>query len=292
MRVYDGFEPSGRIHIAQGLMKAININRMAMCGCKMVFYIADWFAFLNNKCGGDLEKIKRLGQYFIEVWKASGVKMEAVEFVWASELIKNKPEYWHMVMDIARQNTLTRIQRCSTIMGRTESNEQPVAQILYPCMQCTDVFQLGVDICQLGCDQRKVNMLAREYAQKIKVKKPVIVSHHMLLGLIGGKMSKSIKGSAIFMDDTPEDVEKKIMNADCPETEEANPILEYFKYIVFAAKEVALNGFKKVEVAGKEYESYEQLKQDFLDKKISVEDAKKTLAAAINQLIDPVRVAF
>lgn len=33
LRVYDGFEPSGRIHIAQGLMKAININRMIKCGC-------------------------------------------------------------------------------------------------------------------------------------------------------------------------------------------------------------------------------------------------------------------
>ena len=100
-------------------------------------------------------------------------------------------------------------------------------------------------------------MLAREYAQKIKIKKPVIVSHHMLLGLIGGKMSKSVKGSAIFMDDSVEDVNEKIMKADCPETEEGNPILEYFKYIVFAAKEVELNGFKKVEIAGTEYESYE-----------------------------------
>ena len=31
-------------------------------------------------------------------------------------------------------------------------------------MQAADVFELGVDICQLGLDQRKVNMLAREYA--------------------------------------------------------------------------------------------------------------------------------
>ena len=30
-------------------------------------------------------------------------------------------------------------------------------------MQCTDIFFLKADICQLGLDQRKVNMLAREY---------------------------------------------------------------------------------------------------------------------------------
>ncbi|GJS50289.1 mediator of RNA polymerase II transcription subunit 23 isoform X2 [Tanacetum coccineum] len=39
------------------------------------------------------------------------------------------------------------------------------------------------DICQLGMDQRKVNVLAREYCDAIKRKnKPIILSHHMLPG--------------------------------------------------------------------------------------------------------------
>ncbi|MCI26284.1 tyrosine-tRNA ligase-like protein, partial [Trifolium medium] len=43
-------------------------------------------------------------------------------------------------------------------------------------------------------DQRKVNVLAREYCDLIKRKnKPIILSHHMLPGLKQGqeKMSKS-----------------------------------------------------------------------------------------------------
>ena len=49
--------------------------------------------------------------------------------------------------------------------------------------------KLGVpdqaDICQLGLDQRKVNVLAREYCTKIKRElKPVILSHEMLPGLL------------------------------------------------------------------------------------------------------------
>lgn len=31
--VYDGFEPSGRMHIAQGVMRAINVNKLTKCGC-------------------------------------------------------------------------------------------------------------------------------------------------------------------------------------------------------------------------------------------------------------------
>lgn len=41
-------------------------------------------------------------------------------------------------------------------MGRKDSDELSAAQIMYPCMQCADVFFLKADICQLGMDQRKV----------------------------------------------------------------------------------------------------------------------------------------
>jgi tyrosyl-tRNA synthetase len=79
--------------------------------------------------------------------------------------------------------------------------------VFYPCMQCADVFYLKADICQLGLDQRKVNMLAREYCDVTRPKikhKPIILSHHMLAGLKEGqeKMSKSDPDSAIFMEDT------------------------------------------------------------------------------------------
>jgi tyrosyl-tRNA synthetase len=44
---------------------------------------------------------------------------------------------------------------------------------------------MQADICQLGMDQRKVNMLAREYCDDIKRKlKPIIISHAMLPGLL------------------------------------------------------------------------------------------------------------
>lgn len=31
--VYDGFEPSGRMHIAQGVLRVINVNKLTRCGC-------------------------------------------------------------------------------------------------------------------------------------------------------------------------------------------------------------------------------------------------------------------
>lgn len=71
-------------------------------------------------------------------------------------------------------------------MGRKDSDQLKVSQLFYPCMQCTDIFFLDVDVCQLGIDQRKVNMLAIEMADH-KEDKPIIVSHGMISGLIEGQ---------------------------------------------------------------------------------------------------------
>ena len=179
---YDGFEPSGQMHIAQGILRAINVNKMINVGAKFKMLVADWHAWANNKLGGDLDKIKIAGRYMIEVWKAAGMKLDNVEFVWASDLVKDD-KYWSIVMQVAINNSVKRIIRTSQIMGRKESDSLSAAQILYPCMQTADIFYLNVDVAQLGMDQRKVNVLAREIAPKLGFNKPIVVSHHMLQGL-------------------------------------------------------------------------------------------------------------
>lgn len=36
--------------------------------------VADIFAQMNNKLGGDIEKIRTTGRYFVEIWKAIGME--------------------------------------------------------------------------------------------------------------------------------------------------------------------------------------------------------------------------
>lgn len=307
---YDGFEPSGRIHIAQGLLRAINVNKMTKAGIIFKFWVADWFALMNNKMGGDLNKIRSTGEYFIEVWKACGMDMENVEFLWASENMDQ--DYWLRTIRIATMNTITRITRCAQIMGRSEKDSLSAAQIFYPCMQCSDIFELKADITQLGMDQRKVNVLAREVAPKLGEKKPIIISHHMLMGLseikneenlstsdlaIAKKMSKSNPNSAIFMDDSEEEIKRKFNKAFCPEGQkEDNPVLEYCKYIVFEKIEELGNKFiiERPEKYGGniEFLSYEDLENSFVKKEIHPMDLKQATSKYINLLIEPVRKHF
>ncbi|XP_050264801.1 tyrosine--tRNA ligase 1, cytoplasmic [Quercus robur] len=296
---YDGFEPSGRMHIAQGVMKAINVNKLTSAGCRVKIWIADWFAQLNNKMGGDLKKIDVVGRYLIEIWKAVGMDIDGgkVEFLWSSKEINSRAhEYWPLVMDIARRNTVSRIKRCGQIMGRSDEEELTAAQIFYPCMQCADVFFLKADICQLGMDQRKVNVLAREYCDHIKRKnKPIILSHHMLPGLQQGqeKMSKSDPLSSIFMEDDEAEVNLKIKRAYCPpDIVEGNPCLEYVKYLIlpwfkkFVIERSAENG------GDKSFENFEELVAYYESGKLHPADLKPALAKALNKILEPVREHF
>ncbi|CAD2219390.1 tyrosyl-tRNA synthetase [Angomonas deanei] len=172
-------------------------------------------------------------------------------------------------------------------------------------MQCTDIFFLKADICQLGLDQRKVNMLAREYCDLIGKKlKPVILSHHMLAGLKQGqaKMSKSDPDSAIFMEDTEEDVRRKILQAYCPKvaqqqtavtedgapesTDDKNPILDYYQCVVFSRPGAS------TKIGEKEFSTYEALESAFISDEVSEEALKEGLVTEINALLDPVRHHF
>jgi tyrosyl-tRNA synthetase len=294
---YDGFEPSGRMHIAQGLLRAINVNRLVKAGCIFKFWIADWFAQMNNKMEGDIEKIKIVGRYFVEIWRAAGMDLRNVKFLWCSdEINKNSNDYWQCVINVARANNIDRIKRCCQIMGRKEGDALQASQIMYPCMQCTDIFFLKAGITSLGMDQRKVNMLAREYSDDVKIShKPIIVSHHMLKSLVQGveKMSKSIPDSAIFMEDSAEDVERKIKKAYCPEKNiDDNPIFDYIKYLIFPR--FGKFELKRPEKFGgdKLYKTYEEMCEDYLKGDLFPGDVKPNVARIINSMIEPVRKHF
>lgn len=298
---YDGFEPSGRMHIAQGVMKAINVNRLIESGGIFVFWVADLFALLNNKLWGDLDKIQTTGKYFIEVWKAVGMKMSNVKFLWASEHIQADSEkYWMRVLDIATKHTITKMVKCTQIMGREESDDLSVAQLLYPCMQAADVFFLKTDICQLGQDQKKVNMLARDYvtnnySNDKSIEKPVVLSNIMIPGLMKGcfKMSKSDPDNAIFMEDTEEEIKRKIKKAYCPEMDLfENPCIDWFKYFIQGYYGEFELQRKEEHGGNKLYKDIKEVEEDFVKGDLFPKDLKDNLARGLNNILEPVRQHF
>jgi len=158
---YNGFEPSGLMHLGTGLISGLKMKDLIQAGVHYKVLLADWHAFLNKKLEGNIEKIKLAAEYLKRGWSALGI--EGVEYIYASKLIE-KTDYWEILMKISTNTTFKRIRRCLPIMGRVTDTYDglQIALFLYPLMQCADIFALEVDITQLGLDQRNANMLARE----------------------------------------------------------------------------------------------------------------------------------
>lgn len=309
---YDGFEPSGQMHIAQGVLKATIVNRMTRAGFTFIFWVADWFAWMNHKMGGDLDAIKTVGEYLIEVWRAAGMDMARVRFLWASEEFKKRhDEYWPLVIEIMSKYSVAQMMRCATIMGRQEGADLSASQLLYPAMQCADIFFLGVDVAQLGNDQRKVNVRAREFAgtdsgQSRGLNKPIVMSHHMIAGLKQGqdKMSKSDPDSAIFMEDSAATVKRKVRGAYCPPNVveadpdngvDANPVCDYIKHIVFPAEEDAGRLPIRIETRDgvlHQFGAFEEFAAAYKSGTLHPNDIKELLVERLNTYLEPVRQHF
>ena len=55
---YIGFEISGKVHIGTGLVCMGKIKDFINAGVKCSIFLADWHSYINEKLGGDKEKIK------------------------------------------------------------------------------------------------------------------------------------------------------------------------------------------------------------------------------------------
>jgi len=294
-KAYIGYEPSGLAHLGF-FITANKVRDLLACGFDVTVLLADWHAQINDKFGGDLEKIRACGEYLKDVFYSMRVYPD---FRYASDMVDDK-EYWATLIRGAKHTTLARIKRALTIMGR-KSNEANMdfSKTIYPLMQVTDIFMLEVDIALAGMDQRKAHMLAREIAPALGLKKPVAMHLPLIPSLEGSgrmdgvKMSKSRPQSAIFVHDSDESIREKMKRAYCPAgVIEDNPVLAICKTMVFPSfKSITIEREQKYG-GDLEIESYEELERLFADKQIHPLDLKNTTAEHLSRVLKPCREYF
>ena len=296
---YIGLEISGFMHLGSLILTGFKINDFIKAGVKCTVFLADWHTYLNNKLGGDWEKIRMVSQYYADAFK---MFCPGVEIIEGSQLYESRKGYWLDLVKFAKNMSLERTMRSLTIMGRsTEKDKIDLGQLFYPPMQAVDIHTMDLDIVHAGMDQRKIHMLVREIFPKMKWKVPVAVHHHILAGLdepetvsdsdfVSSKMSKSKSSSGIFVHDTDEEINSKFKKAWCPEgIIDKNPVLEISKYIVF-------HKFNEVVVERPDkfggnvtYTSYQDLEKDFAQKKLHPSDLKATVSKYVTEIIRPIR---
>ncbi len=324
LKHYIGFEISNKPHIGHGLVCMAKVKDCMDAGAECSIFLADWHSWINDKLGGDMNIIQSIGvPYFKECMKAAftciGGDPEKLKFVLGSELYHNNDTYWLTMIDVSKNTSLARMMRSITIADRQEGESVDFAKMIYPPMQVADIFIQDVNLAHAGLDQRKAQVIARDVALNLNFSplknkkgekiKPCAVHGHLILGLqkpsiwpvpkdnlqefrAQMKMSKSIPNSAVYMDDTEEQITEKINKAFCLEGEIAyNPILNWCKYIVFSIGEnTSLKIIRPAKFGGDvTYTSFEKLEKDFAEKKLHPADLKNAFS---KKLIDIMRPAI
>jgi len=301
---YIGFEISGYLHLGTLFMSGMKINDLAEAGVNVKVFLADWHSFLNKKLGGDWESIIKASEYYREAFKFFCPK---AKIILGSKLYEGNDEYWRDLVRLSSHITLNRVLRTITIMGRSMRETLSFAQLIYPPMQAVDVRYLGNDIPHGGTDQRKIHVLCREVFPKLGWHKPIPLHHHLLPGLapppkgikdkreriLAAKMSKSKPWTAIFIHDTEEEIRHKLLKAYCPpRIAEENPVMEIVKYIIFRYNDTFVLERDPKYGGTKEYHSYSEVENDYINGLIHPQDLKINVAREINRLVEPIRKYF
>ena len=305
---YIGFEISGMLHIGSGLITAMKIDDLIKAGVKPIIWLADYHSWINKKLGGDLGMIREVARgYFKAGFVSLGLDESKVRYELASEHYDQW--YWVKVIEVMKNASIDRILRCVTIMGRKEGEVRESTAVLYPAMQAADIFHLKVGIMHGGMDQRKVHVLAREVAEKMKWPKPVAVHTHLLMGLQGpqkmgfennekldvevsSKMSKSIPSSSVYIHDSEEEIKNKINKAYCPEKQvKENPVLELCEYVVMREKPLHIERDKKYG-GNADYLKFEELKAAYQKGELHPTDLKNAVARELSNILKPSREYF
>lgn len=202
------------------------------------------------------------------------------------------PEITELTLYFLNLVTLARLKRNPTVKDEMKEKgygeNVPAGFLMYPVNQAADILAFKADLVPVGEDQLAVleqtneivDSFNRIYGDTFKRIKPLVSVTPRLKGIDGkAKMSKSL-GNAIYLADSPEEVERKVMmiytdpghiHASDPGKVEGNVVFEY------------LDAFddKKNEV--------EELKAHYQKGGLGDVEIKKRLARVLNDMLNPIR---
>ncbi|KXG30815.2 hypothetical protein SORBI_3004G240600 [Sorghum bicolor] len=295
---YVWFEPSSEMTIAEGIMKTMYVNKMVKAGCTVKVLMADLFA-RNKKIAYNLDRARAIGCYNIELWKALGMDLGKVGFMWLSDELNHHPaDYWLLALDVSRKNDVDQLSRCRKNMDMEPHELEifPVAEIFYPCIQVAALLSQKVDMWLLSIDDRDVGKLAKLYAKRANRENNLtILFHNMLPGLIGYPELHDKGGLAqnILMEDEVDTLSFKMRRVFCPlNVASVNPCLEYIRYVIlpwFGTFEVVL---KEGDGGSKTFSSMEELIFSYENGVIDSANVKLAFGRALNKILQPVHDHF
>ncbi len=280
--IYCGYETSGNVHLGH-LVTIMKLKQFQDKGFKVKVLFADYHTYLNRK--GDWNFIHEQTKKWEETFKKIG--LEKAEYILGSSFQKTT-EYFDDILKLGLHININRGLKSMELVAR-DFEHAKISQIIYPLMQIADIKYLDVDIALGGMEQRKIHALGKDYYNIISKKNFVAIHTPLISSLLGkGKMSSSIPDSNISINDTEEEIKRKIKKAHCPIEKENNPILDITRLIIFPyIKEKEEFLIERPEKFGGNvaYKDYKSLEEDYLQKKIHPLDLKNSVAKYLIKIL-------
>ena len=283
-RILTGDRPTGRLHLGHyvGTLE----NRVKLQDTYDTFLIVADYHMLTTRLTG-LDEIGRNIRDVVLDNLAAGIDPEKVT-IYLQSLV---PQTTELHLYFSMLTTVPRVQKIPTLKDQMRDHHitQPSYGLLgYPVLQAADILCVKGDLVPVGRDQESHIELTREIARRFNdlfapvfpVPDALIPSETLLPGTDGNsKMGKSL-GNAIDLADDAETVKRKVMSmytdpkrirATDPGTVEGNPVFVY------------LDSFDpdRAEV--------EDLKARYRAGKVGDVEVKRTLHAALERFLAPIR---
>jgi len=278
-------------------------------------------AFLDN-LKAPIELVRHRVQYYSHVIRAVlsaiGVPINNLKFVVGSDY------------QLTREYNMDNYRLCALVTEHDakKAGAEVVKQVttpllsglLYPGLQALDEEYLGCDFQFGGADQRKIFTFAEATLPKLGYKKRAHLMNAMLPGLTGSKMSSSDPSSKIDFLDSPAVVRKKIKDAYCKEGDiTENGVLSFVKAVLIPISKLRIERQERGEATENErpfvldgappstvfsiarpekwggpmhYSSFEEIEQEFAERKLHPGDLKTGVAEALIILLEPIQKAF
>ncbi len=285
--LYWGTMPTGSISLAY-FFPMMKVADFLKAGLKVKILLADLHAALDSVPWEILEK--RYNYYkeaILTILKTLNVDVSKLEFVRGSQIQLNN-NYFHDLLKLSTITSLNEAKHSAAEVVKLGDNPK-LSGMIYPLMQALDEEYLKVDIQFGGVDQRKIMVYAREYLPKIGYKSRIELMNPMIRGLVGEKMSSSVRNTKIDLMDDEKTVELLLNKADFIEGDSNNGVMALLKFLIFVRKNDFNENFvvERPEKWGGNlvYSSYEEVEKDVVEKKVHPLDLKNAVAREINLLL-------
>lgn len=298
--ILTGDRPTGRLHIGHyvgSLRRRVELQNTG--GFDDIFImIADAQALTDN-----YDNPKKVRDNIIEValdYLSAGLDPKKCHIFIQSQI----PELTELTFYYANLVTLSTLERNPTIKSEIKmrgfNDSIPVGFLTYPISQTADITAFNATIVPAGEDQEPMLEQAREIVRKFnaiygvtlvepKILLPDNKSCLRLPGTDGkAKMSKSL-GNCIYLSDTKEEVNKKVMSmftdpnhlkASDPGKIEGNTVFIYLE--AFVTDEMFTKYLP-------EYKNIKELEDHYQRGGLGDVKVKRFLAQVLNEVLDPIR---